>query len=40
MSYYQFNKRSLTVLRKVKERYSKEKSADYYLKNKEVIKET
>ena len=40
MSYYQFNKRSLTVLQKVKERYSEEKSADYYLKNKEAIKET
>ena len=37
MSYYCFNRRE--ILRKAKERYSKEKSADYYLKNKEAIKQ-
>ena len=37
MSYYQFNRKE--VLQKAKERYSKEKAAEYYLKNKEAIKE-
>ena len=37
MSYYWFNKKR--ILQKVKERYSKEKAADYCLQNKEVIKE-
>ena len=37
MSYSQFNREE--ILQKVKERYSKEKAAEYYLKNKEAIKE-
>ena len=37
MSYYWFNREE--VLQKAKERYSKEKAAEYYLKNKEAIKE-
>ena len=37
MSYYWFNRK--VILQKAKERYSKEKSADYYLQNKEAIKE-
>ena len=37
MSYYQFNRQE--ILQKAKERYSKEKTVDYYLKNKEPIKE-
>ena len=37
MSYYQFDRQE--ILQKAKERYSKEKAADYYLKNKEAIKE-
>ena len=37
MSYYQFNRQE--VLLKAKERYSKEKAAEYYLQNKEAIKE-
>ena len=37
MSYYQFNRQE--ILQKAKEKYSKEKAAEYYLKNKEVIKE-
>ena len=37
MSYYWFNKQE--ILQKAKERYSKEKAAEYYLKNKEAIKE-
>ena len=37
MSYYQFNRQE--ILQKAKERYSKEKAAKYYLKNKEVKKE-
>ena len=37
MSYYQFNRQE--ILRKAKEKYSKEKAAEYYLQNKEVIKE-
>ena len=36
MSYYQFNRKE--ILHKAKERYSKEKAADYYLQNKEAIK--
>ena len=36
MSYYWFNKQE--ILQKAKERYSKEKSADYYAQNKEAIK--
>ena len=37
MSYYWFNRKE--VLQKAKERYSKEKAAEYYLQNKEAIKE-
>ena len=37
MSYYQFNRQE--ILQKAKERYSKEKVAEYYLKNKKAIKE-
>ena len=37
MSYYQFNRQE--ILQKAKERYSKEKAAKYYSKNKEAIKE-
>ena len=37
MSYYWFN--SKEILQKAKERYSKEKSAEYYAQNKESIKE-
>ena len=37
MSYHQFNREE--VLQKAKENYSKEKAAEYYLKNKEAIKE-
>ena len=37
MSYYWFNRQEL--LQKAKERYSKEKAAEYYLQNKEAIKE-
>ena len=36
MSYYWFNR--LEVLQKEKERYSKEKAAEYYAQNKEAIK--
>ena len=36
MSYYWFNKKK--ILQKAKERYSKEKAAEYYLENKEAIK--
>ena len=36
MSYYWFNRQE--ILQKAKERYSKEKAAEYYLKNKEAIK--
>ena len=36
MSYYQFNRPK--ILQKAKEKYSKEKAAEYYLKIKEVIK--
>ena len=37
MSYYQFHRQE--TLQKEKEKYSKEKAAQYYLKNKEVVKE-
>ena len=37
MSCYWFN--SKEILQKAKERYSKEKPAEYYLQNKEAIKE-
>ena len=37
MSYYWFNRQK--ILQKAKEKYSKEKAAEYYLKNKETIKE-
>ena len=36
MSYYWFNRKE--ILQKAKERYSKEKAAEYYLQNKEAIK--
>ena len=37
MSCYQLNRQE--ILQKAKERYSKEKAAEYYLQNKEAIKE-
>ena len=37
MSYYWFNRQE--ILQKTKERYSKEKTAEYYKQNKKVIKE-
>ena len=37
MKYDQFNRQE--ILEKAKERYSKEKASEYYLKNKEAIKE-
>ena len=37
MSYYQFNRKE--ILQKAEERHSKEKTAEYYLQNKEAIKE-
>ena len=37
MSYYWFNRQE--ILQKAKERYSREKAADYCKQNKEVIKE-
>ena len=37
MSYYWFNRQE--ILQKAKEKYSKEKAAEYYLQNKEAIKE-
>ena len=37
MSYYQFNRQE--ILQKAKYRYSKGKAPEYYLKNKEAIKE-
>ena len=37
MAYYQFNRKE--ILQKAKERYSKEKVAEYYLQHKEAIKE-
>ena len=38
MSYYWFNRQE--ILQKAKERYSKEKAAEYYLQNKEAIKKS
>ena len=38
MSYYLFNRQE--ILEKAKKRYSKEKAAEYYLQNNEVIKES
>ena len=37
MSYYWFNRNE--ILQKEKERYSKEKDAEYYVENKKAIKE-
>ena len=37
MSYYWFNRQE--ILQKAKERYSKEKAAEQYVKNKEAIRE-
>ena len=37
MSYYWFNMQE--ILQKAKERYAKEKAADYYAQNKKAIKE-
>ena len=37
MNYYLFNRQE--ILQKAKENYSKEKAAEYYKQNKEVIKE-
>ena len=37
MSYYWFNRQE--ILQKAKERYSKEKAAEYFAQNKEAIKE-
>ena len=37
MSYYWFNRKE--IFQKAKERSSKEKAAEYYLKNKESMKE-
>ena len=37
MNYYWFNRQE--ILQKAKERYSKENAAEYYMQNKEVIKE-
>ena len=37
MSYYWYNRQE--ILQKAKERYSKEKAAEYYLQTKEAIKE-
>ena len=36
MNYYHINRKE--ILQKAKEKYSKEKAAEYYLQNKEVIK--
>ena len=38
MSYYWFNKSE--ILQNAKERYCKEKAAEYYLQNKEAIKKS
>ena len=38
MSYYWFNKQE--ILQKAKEKYSKEKAAEYYKQNKEAIKKS
>ena len=37
MNYYWFNRQE--ILQKAKEKYSKEKAAEYYKRNKEAIKE-
>ena len=37
MSYYWFNRQE--ILQKAKERYSKEKAAEYYAQNKQSVKE-
>ena len=37
MNYYWFNRQE--ILQKAKEKYSKERAAEYYAQNKEVIKE-
>ena len=37
MNYYQFNRQD--ILKKAKEKYSKEKASEYYAQNKEAIKE-
>ena len=37
MNYYWFNRQE--ILQRAKERYSKEKAAEYYLQNKEATKE-
>ena len=37
MSYYQFNRQE--IFQKAKDGYSKEKAAEYFLKNKKAIKE-
>ena len=37
MSYYWFNRKE--ILQKAKERYSKEKTSEYYAQNKDAIKE-
>ena len=37
MSYYRFNKKE--ILQKAKERYSEGKAVEYYLQNKDAIKE-
>ena len=37
MSYYQFNRQK--ILQKAKKKFFKEKAAEYYLQNKEAIKE-
>ena len=37
MNYYWFNRQE--ILQKAKEKYSKEKAAEYYVQNKEAIKE-
>ena len=37
MNYYWFNRQE--ILQKAKERYSKEKAAEYYAQSKEAIKE-
>ena len=37
MSYYWFNRKE--ILQKAKEKYSKEKAAEYYAQSKEAIKE-
>ena len=38
ISYYQFNRQE--ILQKAKEKYSKEKAAEYYIQNKEALKKS